>query len=66
MNRRLKGKIIEIFGSQIDFAEAIEEDETFISRIVRGRRSLPPEKQKKWARALGYDENELSKTLENN
>ena len=52
MNRKLRAKIVEVFGTQSDFAQAVNEDETYVSRIVRGRRSLTPERAKKWAEAL--------------
>ncbi len=53
MNRVLKAKIVERFGTQADFAEAIDTDETIISRIIRGRRQLDSEKRFIWAKALG-------------
>jgi plasmid maintenance system antidote protein VapI len=52
MNRKLRAKIVEVFGTQSDFAQAIDEDETYVSRIVRGRRSLTPERAEKWSEAL--------------
>ena len=52
MNRKLKAKIIENFGSQADFSQVIECCETVISRVVRGRRSLSADVQQKWAKAL--------------
>ena len=59
MNRKLKGKIVEMFGTQADFAQAIKTDETIVSRVVRGRRTLNPEAQKKWGRALSCDLKEV-------
>lgn len=59
MNLKLKIKIIENFGTQADFAQEIKEDETLVSRVVRGRRTLPEEKQAQWAKALNTDRNEL-------
>jgi plasmid maintenance system antidote protein VapI len=53
MNKILKAKIVERFGTQADFAEAIDTDETIISRIIRGRRQLDTVKQLIWAKALG-------------
>jgi len=53
MNKILKAKIIERYGTQADFSEAIDTDETLISRVVRGRRVLKPRIQKVWAKALG-------------
>lgn len=55
MNRRLKAKIIERFGSQADFSQKIGVDESVISRVIRGRRVLSPEDQAKWSKVLGCD-----------
>jgi len=53
MNRKLKARIVLQYGTQADFAQLIGEEETIVSRIVRGRRKLNPEKEGKWAKALG-------------
>jgi plasmid maintenance system antidote protein VapI len=53
MNKKLKAAIIMKYGSQADFAEVIDTDETIISRIIRGRRQLDSEKRFIWAKALG-------------
>ena len=53
MNRKLKAKIVEKYGTQADFAPVIDTDESLISKIIRGRRKLDPEKQLAWAKALG-------------
>ena len=55
MNKKLKGKIIEEFGSQADFAQAMKVDESIVSRVVHGRRTLSDEDLKKWSRVLGCD-----------
>lgn len=55
MNKKLKAKIIEQFGSQSDFAQEIQVDESIISRIVRGRRVLSPEDQAEWCKVLKCD-----------
>jgi len=55
MNKQLKAKIVERFGSQADFAQKIQVDESVISRVVRGRRSLTPEDQARWCRFLKCD-----------
>jgi transcriptional regulator with XRE-family HTH domain len=52
MNKALKVRIIEIFGTQADFAQALGADESFISRVVRGRRDLDKVDQNRWAKAL--------------
>ena len=55
MNRLLKAKIIEKYGSQADFAQEIKVRESLVSKIVRGRRSLSPEDLKRWSEALRCD-----------
>ena len=55
MNKKLKAKIIERFGSQADFAQEIQVDESIVSRIVRGRRVLSPEDQVMWCEVLKCD-----------
>ena len=52
MNKRLKGKIVEIFGSQADFAQKAMVDETIVSRVIRGRRDLSEEEKARWAKIL--------------
>jgi|WetSurMetagenome_2_1015567.scaffolds.fasta_scaffold85738_4 DNA-binding transcriptional regulator YdaS (Cro superfamily) len=55
MNKKLKAKIIERFGSQFIFARLLKIHEAEVSLIVRGRRQLPPEKKQKWCEFLGCD-----------
>lgn len=55
MNKKLKAKIVEKFGSQSDFAQELQVNESIVSRIVRGRRVLSPEDQVKWCKALNCD-----------
>ena len=55
MNKKLKAKIVERFGTQADFAQKIQVDESIVSRIVRGRRVLSPEDQAKWCKVLNCD-----------
>ena len=52
MNLRLKSMIILRFGSQEDFAAAINERPAYVSQIIRGRRKISIEKMLKWAEAL--------------
>ena len=59
MNKKLKLLIYEKFGSQAEFSMAVEEDESTISRAIRGRRKLNVEQKKKWAKALGCRPDEL-------
>lgn len=55
MNRLLKGKIVTEYGSQVEFAEKIRMNESDVSRVVRGHRTLSVDEAEKWSRALGCD-----------
>jgi transcriptional regulator with XRE-family HTH domain len=59
LNRKLKAKIIEEYGTQADFADAIGTDEPFVSRVVRGRRTLDLERQSVWAKELGCNPKDI-------
>ena len=59
MNLKFKARITEKYGTQADFAPVIDTDESLISKIIRGRRTLPVEKQVEWAEALGSTPREL-------
>ncbi len=52
MNKALKVRIIEIFGTQADFAQALGMDESYVSRVIRGRRELDTANQNRWAELL--------------
>lgn len=52
MNKELKSKIVQIYGSQADFAQALKIAEPLISRVIRQRQSLALTDQEKWAKAL--------------
>ena len=52
VNFKLRGRIISTYGTQADFAQTVKEDETVVSRIIRGRRNLDQKRQKVWAKAL--------------
>jgi len=56
MNKILKGKIVEKYGSQFEFALAIGEHEAIISRVVRGHHDLTAEERLRWAIALDCDD----------
>jgi hypothetical protein len=53
MNKKLKAKIVLKFGTQADFAQAIGENPTVVSNVIRGRRPISDIKQLEWAMALG-------------
>lgn len=57
----LRAKIVEVYGTYDDFSPVIKTDSSVISRVVCGRRALPPEKQKVWAKALKCKPDELFK-----
>ena len=59
MYKELKFRIIREHGSQANFAMAVREDESTISRVIHGRRSLPANKREKWAEALKCKPQEL-------
>ena len=59
MNRLLKAKIIEKFGTQADFAVKARVDDPTVSRVVRNRKTLTPEDQYFWARLLDSEPEEL-------
>ena len=53
MNLVLKSSIYAKFPTQSDFAEAIGVSEGFVSKIIRGRRTLPKNERQRWATVLG-------------
>lgn len=59
MNWKLKSQIVEKYGTQADFAQAVGEDDSFISRIVRGRRKLSPDKAEAWSKLLDLAREDL-------
>ena len=59
MNKILKAKIFEKFGRQADFARVVKVHESFVSRVVQGRRKLSPELRKSWALTLQCNEKKL-------
>ena len=50
---RLKLKIVEVYRTQADFAQAMGIDDSEVSRVVRGRKQLDSAQKGKWAKALG-------------
>jgi plasmid maintenance system antidote protein VapI len=63
MNKKLKAKIIEKFGTQADFSLNLGVDESTVSRVIRERRVLTSVEIEKWAEALGMSREELKSTL---
>jgi plasmid maintenance system antidote protein VapI len=58
-NRKLRGKIIEKFGTASDFANHLGVRDDVVSRVVCGRRSLPPDEVTRWASALNTTPQDL-------
>ena len=52
MNRALKAMIVFRFGTQEDFAKAIGENPSIVSKVIRGRQTLSAEKKSTWASTL--------------
>ena len=52
MNKLLRLRIIEKFDTQRKFANKLGVSESYVSRVIRGNRVLPPIKQDKWALLL--------------
>jgi len=59
MNRYLKARIVLLFGSSEDFAEAIGVNSSIISKVIRGRKVLPERTRNEWARSLGCDPKDI-------
>lgn len=62
MNRALRLRILERFDCQGDFALAAGEAEATVSRVIRGRYSLPTERKTKWAEVLQCQVEDLFRT----
>lgn len=56
---RLKGKIVEKFGTQGAFAQAVNRTAAFISNVLCGKAYLEQREIAKWADALGIPIEEL-------
>ena len=52
MNWKLKRKIIELYGTRTDFSKKAHIDEAIISKVVRSRKKLSKEEQKRWSKLL--------------
>ena len=59
MNLKLKGRIVEKFGSQFEFALVIRNHESLVSKVVRGRRVLDVMDRRRWAKALDCEPSEI-------
>jgi len=59
MNWKLKKKIIEMYGSQINFSDETGLRESLISRVIRGHQTLSPEEKRDWSIHLQVKEEDL-------
>jgi len=59
INKSLRLKIIERFGTQADFAQTMGVDEALVSRVVRRRRTLQEPERARWAKALKCKPSEI-------
>ena len=59
MNNKLRSKVVEIYGTQSDFAQAIGVSDSQISRVIRCRRNLSLIDQMKWSLFLRSTPEEL-------
>ena len=55
INFPLKNEIKIKYRTQADFSEVVREHESLVSAVVNGRRRLPSEKQRYWAKVLRQD-----------
>lgn len=55
MNKKLKAKIFEEFGTQYDFSRAVVVHESHVSKVVQGRRTLKQAERRRWADLLEAD-----------
>jgi hypothetical protein len=63
MNQKLKARIVELFGTQGDFAQAVDENESVVSRVIRGRCEIGQVKKEMWAKTLRCRSDQLFPAL---
>lgn len=56
---KLRGRIIEKFGSQKDFAKSVHSSITFVSLYLNGHTNLNQKTIDKWVTALDIDVSEI-------
>ena len=55
INLDLKAAIVRNFGSQANFAQEIDVDESMVSRVIRGRKKLTRDEKAKWCERLSCE-----------
>ena len=58
-NMKLKGKIVEKFGTQTRFARSFGIQESFVSKVIHGLIELGVDQKRMWAKALGTKANKI-------
>lgn len=61
-NQELKAEIIRQHGSQYRFAAKLGIQESIVSSVIRGRRSLSESERQRWAERLGVAPEKLFRT----
>ncbi len=61
MDKILKARIVEKFGTQFEFSKAIGEHEAVVSKVIRKRLILNTEQKKAWAEVLNCKPSEIFK-----
>lgn len=56
---KLRGRIVEIFGSQAKFADVVGQSKQIITAKLSGRSSFTQDNIITWSRALNIDQNEI-------
>jgi len=59
VNYKLKGKIVERFGTATNFSKVLGTRESIISRVIRSHKNLPEAEQDRWANILGSKREDL-------
>lgn len=56
---KLRGRIVEIYGSQVEFAKKIGQSEQIITAKLAGRSSFTQDNIITWSEALDIDQNDI-------
>lgn len=55
----LKKRIMEMYSTQVDFAEVVGVSESYISRVIRGRREPTDSEKIRWSKLLKCKPDEI-------
>lgn len=56
---KLRGKIVEVYGSQAKFADVIGQSEQIVTAKLAGRSSFTQDNIISWSKALNIDQNDI-------